>query len=116
MTQQDPPPDPSPDQDRRIARGNPWARAIRPDDEKASSPIMYVVVGLLSLVMAAVFVAALVLPPMFMHTLIIRGVRQGRLGMLALGILLALIYLAFLWAIGRRLMSKPAAPPPDPDE
>ena len=68
--------DPAGEPDRRIARGNPWARAIRPDDDKARSPVLYVLFGLLSLVMVAVFVAALVLPPMFMHTLLIRGLRD----------------------------------------
>src|SRR4051812_25320196 len=99
--------------DRRIARGNPWARAIQPDDDKARSPVMYVAFGLLSLVMIVVFVGALVLPPMFMHTLLIRGARTGRWGMFSLGVLLALLYLAILWATGKRLMSKPKPPPPD---
>jgi peptidoglycan biosynthesis protein MviN/MurJ (putative lipid II flippase) len=93
--------------DRRIARGNPFARAVRPDDERATSPVMYVVVGLLSMVLFAVFVAALVLPPLFMHTLIIRGLRTGRVGMLLLGIAIAAIYLLLLWSVGKRLMSRP---------
>jgi uncharacterized membrane protein len=95
------------DDDRSIARGNAFARAVRPDDEKATSPIMYVVVGLLSLVLAAVFVAALVLPPLFTHTLIIRGLRTGRVGMLLLGVVMALIYLLLLWSVGKRLMGRP---------
>jgi uncharacterized membrane protein len=72
-----------------------------------------VLFGLLSLVMVAVFVAALVLPPMFMHTLLIRGLRNGRYGMVALGALLALVYLMFLWAVGKRLMGRPKQPPPE---
>jgi hypothetical protein len=99
------------DDDRRFTN-NPFARAVvRPDDEKATSPILYVLVGLLSLVLAAVFVAALVLPPMFMHTLIIRGIRSGRPAMLALGLVLAAIYLLILWAVGKRLMGRPQPPP-----
>ncbi len=90
--------------DRRVARGNPWARAVQPDDDKAKSPVMYVVFGLLSLVMIVVFVAALVLPPMFMHTLLIRGARTGRWGMFSLGVVLGLIYLLILWVMGKRLM------------
>lgn len=103
MTERDP--------DRQFARGNPWARAVRPDDEKADSPILYVLFGLLSLVLAAVFIAALVLPPMFMHTLILRGVRSHRPGMLAAGVLVAAIYLLFLWAAGKSLMAPRKAPP-----
>ena len=98
------------DDDRRLTN-NPFARAVvKPDDEKAQSPFLYVAVGLLSLVLAALFIAALVLPPMFMHTLIIRGLRGGHLGMLALGGLLAVIYLLMLWAVGKRLMGRPVPP------
>ncbi len=105
---------PTPD-DRRFTN-NPFARAVvRPDDEKATSPVLYVAVGLLSLVLAAVFIAALVLPPMFMHTLIIRGARSGRPAMLALGLVVAAIYLMMLWSIGKRLMSRPLPPPGDAD-
>ena len=104
----------SKDPDRQFARGNPWARAVRPDDEKADSPILYVFFGLLSLVLAVVFIAALVLPPMFMHTLILRGVRAHRPGMLAAGVVVAAIYFLFLWAAGKRLMA-PRKTPPESD-
>ena len=98
------------DDDRRFAN-NPFARAVvKPDDEKATNPVLYVLVGLLSLVLAALFVAALVLPPMFMHTLILRGIRNDRPGMLILGALLLLIYLSMLWAAGKRLMGRPKPP------
>lgn len=99
------PPD---EDDQRFARGNPFARAVRgpaPDDEKATSPVQYIVFGLLSLVLVAIFVAALVLPPMFTHTLIIRGIRSGRPAMLVAGIVMALIYFAILWRVGKRLMA-----------
>jgi protein-S-isoprenylcysteine O-methyltransferase Ste14 len=99
------------DDDRRIVN-NPFARAVvKPDDEKATSPVLYVAVGLLSLVLAALFVAALVLPPMFMHTLIIRGIRGGRPGMIVVGGLLFVIYAMMLWGAGKRIMGKPAPPP-----
>jgi hypothetical protein len=110
---------PPSDDDKHFARGNPFARAVRgpkPDDEKATSPVMYVLFGLLSLVLAAFFVAALVLPPMFTHTLIIRGIRSNRPGMLAAGILMALVYFAIIWRVGKRLMGprRPdESPPPD---
>jgi hypothetical protein len=95
------------DDDRRIV-GNPFARAVvKPDDEKAQSPFAYVLVGLLSLVLVAVFVAALVLPPLFVHTLIIRGIRSGRPAMLALGLLFAVIYALVVWSVGKRLMGRP---------
>src|SRR5262245_19400532 len=99
------------DEDRRFA-ANPFARGLhpKPDDEKATSPVMYVLVGLLSLVLAALFVAALVLPPMFMHTHIVRGIRSSRPASLALGIALALLYLALLWSVGKRLMGRPKPP------
>src|SRR5689334_2622845 len=92
------------DDDRGFARGNPFARAVRPDDEKALSPIQYVLFGLLSLLLVALFVAALVLPPMFMHTLIIRGIRSERWGMLAAGIALAAVWLYTIFRIGKRVM------------
>jgi len=101
------------DDDRKFA-ANPFARAVvKPDDEKATSPVLYVAVGLLSLVLAALFVAALVLPPMFMHTLILRGIRGGRPGMIALGGLLFVLYAMMLWSVGKRIMGKPAPPPSD---
>jgi hypothetical protein len=105
------------DQDRRFVN-NPFARALgrpAPDDEKATSPILYIAVGLLSLVLFALFVAALVLPPMLMHTLIVRGVRSGRPGMLAAGLVLAAVYALALYAVGKRLMGRPKPPPPDDD-
>ena len=100
--------------DRRFAQGNPFARAVLPDDEKATSPVMYVGFGLLSLVLAAIFVAAMVLPPLFTHTLIMRGLRTGRPGMLAAGIVMALIYFLIVFSVGKRLMSRPKPPPETP--
>jgi hypothetical protein len=100
------------DDDRRFVN-NPFSRALhppRPDDEKARSPVLYVLFGLLSLVMVAIFIAALVLPPMFTETLIVRGIRTGRPGMLALGLVMALLYLLLLWSVGKRLMSRPKPP------
>jgi len=101
------------DDDRRLAN-NPFARAVagrpQPDDEKAQSPIMYVVFGLLSLVMVAIFVAALVLPPLFMHTLIVRGLRGGHPGMLAVGLILAAFYFLIIVVVGKRLMGRPKPP------
>jgi hypothetical protein len=97
--------------DRRLVN-NPFARSVvRPDDEKATSPVMYVLFGLLSLVLAALFVAALVLPPLFTCSLLVRGVRTGRAGMLAAGALMAALYLLLFFAAGRKLMGRPKEPP-----
>jgi hypothetical protein len=96
------------DDDRQLARGNPFARAIRPepDDEKAQSPILYVLFGILSLVLVALFVAALVLPPLFTHTLIVRGLRTKHWGMMAAGGVMALVYFFALFSAGKRLMGR----------
>ena|SRR5579862_2712379 len=103
--------------DERRFANNPFARAVvgrpEPDDVKATSPIMYVAFGLLSLVLVAVFVAALVLPPLFMHTLIVRGIRAGRPAMLAMGLVIAVLYLLLIFSVGKRLMGRPKAPPPE---
>jgi hypothetical protein len=104
--------------DSRRFANNPFARALgrqtAPDDDKATSPVMYVAVGLLSLVLVAVFVAALVLPPLLTHTLILRGARTGHYGMLALGLVMAFMYMMILYSVGKRLMGRPAGPPPPP--
>lgn len=102
------------DDDRRFARGNPFARAVRPDDDKAQSPGLYILFGLLSLVLAAIFIAALVLPPMFTETLIVHGLREDRIGMLLAGIVMAALYFAIILALGKRLMGRPKPPPVDP--
>ena len=103
---------PSEDGGRDFMRGNPFARAFipQPDDEKATSPVLYVVFGLLSLFLAAVFVAAMVLPPLFIHTLVIRGIRLDKPGMWCTGLALGALYFWGLIMLGRRLMRKP---PPD---
>jgi hypothetical protein len=106
--------------DRVFARGNPWARALRPtvpDDEKAKSPVLYVLFGLLSLVLVTIFVAALVLPPMFTETLIVRGWRTQRYGMFAAGLLMATIYFLIIVSVGKKIMGRPRTPlPPDDDQ
>jgi hypothetical protein len=97
--------------------GNDFAKGVKrsggapePDDDKARSPIMYVLFGLLSLVLVAVFVAALVLPPLFMHTLIVRGIRSGRPAMLAAGLVLAALYILIMFSVGKKLMGRPKPP------
>lgn len=101
-----------PDDDRRFVN-NSFARALhpKPDDEKATSPIMYVAVGVMSLVLVCVFVAALVLPPLFVETMLVRGLRTERWGMFALGLVGALVYFAIIFALGKRLMGRPKARP-----
>lgn len=99
-----------------FARGNPFARAIRPDDEKATSPILYVVFGLLSLVMVGIFLAALFLPPLFILTLIVRGLRLHRWSLVLAGGVLGLIYFSIFFAMGKRLLSARHTPSPADDE
>ena len=86
------------------------------EPSNAWSNVAYVLVGLLSLVLVVFFVAALVLPPMFMHTLILRGVRTGRPGMLAAGLVLAAVYFAVLVGAGRRVMGRTKAAAPRLDD
>ena len=107
-----------PDDDRSFGRGNPFARALRPepDDDKATSPGMYVLFGLLSLVLIAIFIAAMVLPPLFTYSLIVRGARTGRWGMLTAGVVMGFFYALIFFALGKRLMGAQRSTPPTEDE
>ena len=64
-------------------------------------------VGLASLVLLALAVAGLVLPPLFVYAALNRGHRL-------LAVVLALGYLGYLFAITRRLVR--ARPPPRSDD
>ncbi len=99
-----------PDDDRRFVN-NSFARALhpKPDDDKATSPVMYVAVGVMSLVLVCVFVAALVLPPLLIETMLVRGLRSERWGMFAMGVIGALFYFAMIVAAGRRIMGRQKA-------
>jgi RsiW-degrading membrane proteinase PrsW (M82 family) len=78
----------------------------RSDDPKADDPALYVVFGLLSLVLIAVAVGALVLPPMFVYSLLTRHHTVG-------AVALAAAWVAYIVLVGRKLMS--ARPPDDPE-
>ena len=83
-----------------------------PDDEKAQSPVLYVMVGLASILMVAVALAALVVPPALAAHFVIRGARSGQpiLKFIGLG-MFALWFVGFV-LVGRRVM----APRPQPPE
>lgn len=74
---------------------------VVPDDERADHGGSYVGVGLLSLVMVAVFFALFVLPPAFAAGFILRGRPLLR----AVGFGLAGSWLVGVVVVGRRLMS-----------
>jgi hypothetical protein len=74
----------------------------RPDDPKANDPTLYVIFGLLSLVLIALAVGALVLPPMFVYSLMTHHHPFG-------AIALAAAWVLYIILIGRKLM-KPRPP------
>jgi hypothetical protein len=78
----------------------------RPDDPKANDPALYVIFGLLSLVLIAIAVGALVLPPMFVYSLMTHNHPIG-------AVALAAGWVLYIILIGRKLMS--ARPPSDAD-
>jgi hypothetical protein len=74
----------------------------RPDDPKANDPTLYVIFGLLSLVLIALAVGALVLPPMFVYSLMTHHHPIG-------AVAVAAAWVFYIILIGRKLM-KPRAP------
>lgn len=77
----------------------------RPDDEKAESPILYVLFGLLSLVLVAGALAFLFLPPALAAGLVIRGSRAGRPLLVWIGGGLFLVWFALFYRVGKRITS-----------
>jgi hypothetical protein len=74
-----------------------------PDDPKATSPGLYLVVGLASLVMLAGTVALLVLPPLFLYAALTHGHT-------ALAAALGSIYfIGLLWVGSRLFRARPRA-------
>ena len=76
----------------------------RPDDPKANDPTLYVIFGLLSLVLIAIAVGGLVLPPMLVYSLMTHHHPVG-------AVALAGAWVVYVILIGRKLMS--ARPPKD---
>jgi len=74
----------------------------RPDDPKANDPTLYVIFGLLSLVLIALAVGALVLPPMLVYSLMTHHHPIG-------AVALAAAWVVYIVLIGRKLM-KPRPP------
>jgi hypothetical protein len=78
----------------------------RPDDPKADSPGLYVLVGLGSLVMLLVAVAAMALPPLFIYASLVHG-------RLALAIALTVGYALYIGLVATKLFR--ARPPAEDD-
>jgi hypothetical protein len=86
----------------------------RPDDEKASDPILYVVVGLASLVLILLALLLLFFPPVFAAGLVVRAGRGGRPALRWIGIALFAVWFVAFYLVGRRVMA-PRRPGPNDD-
>jgi hypothetical protein len=91
-----------------FARGNPFARALRPPAGPAG-PVKRAFGWLGSVLVALVFGAALLLPLVFAVELIRQGVMRGSVGMVIAGVLVALPYLMFVYRKLKR--GRTPAPP-----
>ncbi len=80
--------------DRRFVN-NPFAQALHPPRRKRST-IAWIALILVSIFGAVVMSAAFVLPLVFGYGLLVGGVRGHHPGMLAAGIIVALVYAAAL--------------------
>lgn len=78
-----------PRDDRRFAN-NPFARALHP--ARPRTPVQWVALVLVSVVGAAIMGASFVLPLWFAEGLLVGGVRAGRWGMVAAGVVVCLVY------------------------
>jgi hypothetical protein len=92
---------PSDSSDERRFVNNPFARALHPTPSR--SPIVRLLLGLISLLAAVVMMTAFVLPLLLVRGLVAGGVRSGRWGMVAAGVLIVLSYLGVLvgWIVRR---------------
>lgn len=91
--------------DRRFVN-NPFAQALHPPRAKRSF-VAWVALILVSIVGAAIMMAAFVLPMIFGYGLLVGGVRGHRWGMVAAGVVVVLVYGAVVWGavrgwLGRR--------------
>ncbi len=86
--------------DQRFAAGNAFARALKGED--ADRPLHPVPRVLATVLIAPLLVLAVLLPPLFTYGLLREGLRAGRPGMIAGGLLFAAIYLALVVGVIRK--------------
>jgi hypothetical protein len=104
--QSPPPPPPEPpvdDPDRRFVN-NPFARALHPPGKRTVG--QWIALVLVSVVGAAIMMAAFLLPIFFAHGLLARS--HGRWGMRIAGVLVAAVYVLIVARLFKR--KPPAAP------
>jgi hypothetical protein len=77
----------------------------RPDDEKATDPILYVIVGLASLVLILLGLLLLFFPPVFAAGLVVRASRGGSATLKWIGIALFVAWFIGFYFVGRRVMA-----------
>jgi hypothetical protein len=85
---QSPPPPPPPDDPDRRFVNNPFARALHPAGKRTVG--QWLALALVSIVGAAIMMAAFLLPVFFAHGLLARS--HGRWGMRIAGVLVAAVY------------------------
>ena len=74
----------------------------------------YVLIGLFSIVLGALGVGALVLPPGIAYSLVVRGLEQSKMPWVVLGSITGAIWLVLLFAAGEYFQHpNPDAPAPD---
>ena len=93
---------PDDDHDDRRFVNNPFARALHPAAERRSVG-QWIALVLVSVFAFAVMGAAFVLPLAFGYGLLVRS--HGRVGMVAAGVVAALIYLAIIAGVVRKRRS-----------
>ena len=89
-----------PDDDRRFVN-NPFARALHPPTERRTVA-QWIALVLVSLFAFVVMGAAFVLPLAFGYSLLARS--HGRVGMIAAGVVAALVYFAIVASLVRKRM------------
>lgn len=94
----------------------PYRPPVQSDDERASSPGLFIFVGLISMAMMALALTLLVVPPALSAHLVIRGGRTGSLVMRLGGYGLMAAWFAGLVWVGRRMMGAPARPEVRPED
>lgn len=87
-----------PDDDRRFVN-NPFARALHPPTERRTVG-QWIALALVSVFAFVVMGAAFVLPLAFGYGLLVRS--HGRVGMIAAGVVAALVYVAIIASLVRK--------------